>query len=230
MEENEQYDNVLLRLRSDQSVLLDNDKKFRTYGNVILNGRLLDSYFKKRDANLYNTKYTFEDVFTKNAKLTNLEDITVHSQHELTPNNRFTNTTFLNLSDRVKEFEDLVLKCLSDENKGLSDEEYLKEQMEIYEKLRKSITFSIIAINLMTYLLNDENSDAIQAVKIEFTQHIQSLVGAFANFDQTNGHLTLRNAPTEEAILQLPFTTENSQKVYAISFESFLDTVGLRPM
>ena len=230
MEENEQYDNVLLRLRSDQSVLLDNDKKFRTYGNVILNGRLLDSYFKKRDANLYNTKYTYEDVFTKNAKLTNLEDITVHSQHELTPNNRFTNTTFLNLSDRVKEFEDLVLKCLSDENKGLSDEEYLKEQMEIYEKLRKSITFSIIAINLMTYLLNDENSDAIQAVKIEFTQHIQSLVGAFANFDQTNGHLTLRNAPTEEAILQLPFTTENSQKVYAISFESFLDTVGLRPM
>jgi hypothetical protein len=230
MAENEQYDNVLLRLRSDQSVLLDNDKRFRTYGNVMLDGRLLDSYLKKRDANLYNTKYTFEDVFTKNAKLTNLEDITVHSQHELTPNNRFTNTTFLNLSDREKEYDDLVLKCLSDDKKGLSDEEYLKEQMEIYEKLRKSITFSIIAINLMTYLLNNENRSILTETTVEFTQHIQSLVGAFANFDQTNGRLTFRNAPTEEAILQLPFNTEKSQKVYAISFESFLDTVGLIPM
>ena len=82
----------------------------------------------------------------------------------------------------------------------------------------------------MTYLLSNENSDAIQAAKTEFVQVIQDLVGADANFDQTNGRLILRNAPTEECILQLPFTTENSQKVYAISFESFLDTVGLRPM
>jgi hypothetical protein len=134
----------------------------KTYSDLLLNPLSLDfSWQKKPSVKQLDTLYTFEDVIGRPACVSDKYPFPELTDADFRdPSNRGAHSIYLKPDTNEREYPEVMLKCQKDE-KGMSPEEYLKEQEEIIRNLKMIIEDlmkdSVMAIDYKKSRLRMEN-------------------------------------------------------------------------
>ena len=152
---------------------IENFVKLNTdFSRILLNPNFLDSNWKKRDAMKSNTNYDAKDVLTKPAKI---EYSKQHMQispgdfSTLTSNNRGAHSIFINVEDKNKNFNELMIQC-KEMPLGLDPEAFLAQQEEDIQNLE-----FIISITL------EETEDLLNNIKKKIHYDKSATLSAVSN-------------------------------------------------
>jgi hypothetical protein len=134
----------------------------KSYDDLLLNPFSLDfSWQKKPLVKQLDTVYTFEDVIGRPACVTDRYPFPELGETDIkTPSNRAAHSIYIRPDTNLREYSEVMLNCKKDA-KGLSPEEYLKEQEAIISNLKMIIEDlmrdSVMAIDYKKGKLRMEN-------------------------------------------------------------------------
>jgi hypothetical protein len=134
----------------------------KTYNDILLNPLHMDfSWQQKPSVKQLDTLYTFEDVIGRPACVTDRYPFPELKETDTKhPSNRGAHSIYITLDANDRKYPEVMLNCQKDE-KGLSPDEYLKEQEAIIKNLKIIIEDlmkdSVMAIDFKKAKLRMEN-------------------------------------------------------------------------